>query len=115
MLITKTPLRISFVGGGSDLSSFYSHSVGSVISTSINKFVYLSVNKKFDKDIRISYSKTEICDHINKIQHPIVRESLKECNIHNSIEISSMQISSSGSGLGSSSIHSRPTKGLICF
>lgn len=104
MLITKTPLRISFVGGGSDLSSFYSHSIGSVISTSINKFVYLNVNKKFDNDIRISYSKTEICDHINKIQHPIVRESLKECNIHNSIEISSMaDIPSSGSGLGSSS------------
>ncbi len=104
MLITKTPLRISFVGGGSDLSSYYTFSPGSVISTSINKFVYLNVNKKFDQDIRISYSKTEICSDINEIQHPIVRECLKECNIHGSVEISSMaDIPSSGSGLGSSS------------
>ena len=104
MLTTKTPLRISFVGGGSDLPSFYEKSVGAVISTTINKYVYLTVNKKFDKNIRVSYSKTEICDDIHKIQHPIVRECLKKCSIDNSIEISSMaDIPSSGTGLGSSS------------
>lgn len=104
MLVTKTPLRISFVGGGSDMPSFYEKNEGAVISTSISKYIYLTVNKKFGGDIRVSYSKTEITDNIEKIEHPIVRESLKSCQITNSIEISSLaDIPSKGSGLGSSS------------
>lgn len=104
MLVTKTPLRISFVGGGSDMESFYKQSEGAVISASINKYVYLTINKKFGGDIRVSYSKTEITNNINSIRHPIVRESLKKCGIDKSIEISSMaDVPSKGSGLGSSS------------
>ena len=59
MIISKTPLRMSFVGGGSDLPVFYREFGGAVVSTAINKFVYVTVNQKFDEKIRISYSKTE--------------------------------------------------------
>ena len=66
MLVTKTPLRISFVGGGSDMPSFYEKAHGAVISASINKFIYITVNKKFGDNIRISYSKTETIDCVNQ-------------------------------------------------
>ena len=59
MIISKTPFRMSFVGGGSDLASFYEKSEGAVVSVAIDKFMYIWVNKKFDQDIRISYSQTE--------------------------------------------------------
>ena len=86
------------------MPSFYEKSEGAVISASISKYIYLTVNKKFGGDIRVSYSKTEITDDLEKIEHPIVRESLKSCKITNSIEISSLaDIPSKGSGLGSSS------------
>lgn len=105
MIISKTPLRISFVGGGSDLPSYFQHSEegGAVVSTAINKYVYIMVNKKFDDTFRISYSKTENVKRILQIKHPIVREVLKKLNI-NGVEITSIaDIPSSGTGLGSSS------------
>ena len=104
MLVTRTPLRISFVGGGSDMESFYKHSLGSVISCSINKYIYLSINKKFGGGIRVSYSKTEIKKNIDQIEHPIVKACLNKCKVKNSIEIASLaDVPSMGSGLGSSS------------
>ena len=64
MFISKTPLRITFVGGGTDIRDYYSkHDKGAVLSASINKFIYIVVNKKFDNKIRVSYSKTEIVDY----------------------------------------------------
>lgn len=103
MIISKTPLRISFVGGGSDLPSFYKLSEGAVISTTISKHIYITVNKKFDNYIRVSYSRTENVKNVSQIEHPIVREALKKLNI-NGIEITSVaDIPSEGSGLGSSS------------
>lgn len=105
MIISKIPLRISFVGGGSDLRSFYEHSKegGAVVSASINKYIYIAVNKKFDNRIRVSYSKTEEAEEISQVEHPIVREVLKKLNI-NGIEITSIaDIPSKGTGLGSSS------------
>ncbi|HKQ36972.1 MAG TPA: GHMP kinase [Verrucomicrobiae bacterium] len=104
MIISKTPLRMSFVGGGSDLPVFYRRFGGAVVSTAIDKFVYVSVNKKFDDRIRVSYSKTEEVGSVQKIKHPLVREALKLLNIPGGIEITSIaDIPARGSGLGSSS------------
>src|SRR5436190_11185655 len=104
MIISRTPLRMSFVGGGSDLPSFYRKFGGAVVSTAINKFVYITLNEKFDHRIRVSYSKTEEADSIEQIQHPLVRESMKLLSVQGGIEITSIaDIPSKGSGLGSSS------------
>ena len=105
MFISKTPLRITFVGGGSDIKEYYSHyGRGSVLSAAINKYIYVVVNKKFDSNIRVSYSKTEIVDSVEKIEHPSVREALKMLGIEGGIEILSISdIPSGGTGLGSSS------------
>ena len=104
MIISKTPLRMSFVGGGSDLPVFSRRFGGAVVSTAIDKFVYVSVNKKFDDRIRVSYSKTEEVASVAKIKHPLVREALKMLNIPGGIEITSIaDIPARGSGLGSSS------------
>ena len=104
MIISKTPLRMSFVGGGSDLPVFYRKYGGAVVSTAINKFVYVTVNKKFDDRIRVGYSKTEEAQTVDKIKHPLVRESMKMLGINGGIEITSIaDIPAKGSGLGSSS------------
>jgi D-glycero-alpha-D-manno-heptose-7-phosphate kinase len=104
MIISKTPLRMSFVGGGSDLPVFYRKYGGAVVSTAINRFVYVTVNKKFDDRIRVSYSKTEEARTVDKIKHPLVRESMKMLGINGGIEITSIaDIPAKGSGLGSSS------------
>jgi D-glycero-alpha-D-manno-heptose-7-phosphate kinase len=95
---------MSFVGGGSDLPVFYRKCGGAVVSTAINKFVYVTVNKKFDDQIRVSYSKTEEARSVEKIKHPLVREAMKLLGVAGGIEITSIaDIPSKGSGLGSSS------------
>ena len=81
MIVSKTPLRMSFVGGGSDIPTFYKVSEGAVVSTAINKYMYITVGKKFSGDIRISYSKTEQVNNVHKIKHPLVKESLSALNI----------------------------------
>lgn len=103
--MSRTPLRITFVGGGSDLPSFYrQNGPGAVVSATINRYIYVIVNKKFDDKIRVSYSKTEIVDNLDKIEHPTVREALRLLGILGGIEIVSISdIPSSGTGLGSSS------------
>ena len=73
MIISKTPLRISFVGGGTDISNYYKSKGGCVISTAIDKYIYITINKRFDDTIRASYSKTETVDDVNKINHDIVK------------------------------------------
>ena len=104
MIISRTPLRISFVGGGSDLKEHYRNGFGAVTSTAIDKYTYIIVNKKFDDKIRVSYSKTEIVDNIDGIQHDLVREALRLTKINGGIEITSIaDIPSRGTGLGSSS------------
>lgn len=104
MLTTRTPLRISLVGGGTDMPSFYKKHTGAVISFTINKYVYVSINKKFDGKLRVSYSKTENVDSVDDLQHELVRESLKLFNIKSGLEITSISdIPGSGTGLGSSS------------
>lgn len=111
MITTKTPLRISLCGGGTDLKSFYSKHTGAVVSFSINRYVYVSVNKKFDGRLRVSYSKTENVDSVDDLQHELVRESLRLFNIKSGLEITSISdIPGGGTGLGSSSAF---TVGLI--
>src|SRR5439155_3436503 len=104
MIISRTPLRMSFVGGGSDLPVFYRKYGGAVVSTAINQFVYITVNKKFDQKIRLSYSKTEEARSVDKIKHPLVREAMKLLGVEGGVEITSVaDIPARGSGLGSSS------------
>ena len=104
MIITRTPLRMSFVGGGSDLPAYYEKFGGAVISTAIDKYVFVTVNKKFDDALRISYSKTELVKSVSEIEHTIVRAALTHVGITGGLEITSIaDIPSSGSGLGSSS------------
>jgi D-glycero-alpha-D-manno-heptose-7-phosphate kinase len=105
MVMTRAPLRITFVGGGTDIPSYYEkRDYGSVVSAAINKYIYVTVNKKFDDQIRVSYSMTEIVDRVEEIKHPTVREALKCLGIRNGIEIVSISdIPSRGTGLGSSS------------
>jgi D-glycero-alpha-D-manno-heptose-7-phosphate kinase len=104
MIISRTPLRMSFVGGGSDLPVFYRKYGGAVVSTAIDRYVYVTVNKKFDDHIRVSYSRTEDARSVEKIKHPLVREGLKLAGISGGVEITSIaDIPSKGSGLGSSS------------
>lgn len=104
MLITRTPLRISFVGGGTDMPAFYTRHKGAVVSFAINKYIYVSVNKKFDGKFRISYSQTENVDTIGEVKHDLIRESLLAHNIKTGLEITTVSdIPGSGTGLGSSS------------
>jgi D-glycero-alpha-D-manno-heptose-7-phosphate kinase len=104
MIITKTPFRISFVGGGSDLESFYSKYIGAVLSTTIDKYMYISSHNFFDTDkIRLKYSRTETADSVDKIEHPIVRAVLEKFSIRGAVEISSNADVPAGTGMGSSS------------
>src|ERR1041385_8410412 len=104
MIISKTPLRMSFVGGGSDLPVFYRKYGGAVVSTAINKFVYVTVNQKFDDRIRLSYSKPEDANSAEKIKPPLVREALQMLGLRGGVEITSIaDIPAKGTGLGSSS------------
>lgn len=111
MIISRTPLRISFVGGGSDLPAFYKYEPGAVISTAINHYIYITVNKKFDRKIRASYSVTEIVDSVDELKHELIREALSLVGLDGGIEITSISdIPSQGTGLGSSSTY---TVGLL--
>lgn len=104
MIISKTPMRLSFAGGGSDLPAYYREMGGAVVSTAIDKYVFLCVNRAFDDTIRISYSKTEEVKKVADIEHRLVRAMLDKLGIENGIEIASIaDIPSRGSGLGSSS------------
>jgi D-glycero-alpha-D-manno-heptose-7-phosphate kinase len=95
---------MSFAGGGSDLPAFYLKHGGAVVSTSIDKFIYVAVNRKFDSSIRLSYSKTEEVASVDEIEHQLVREALRMMRISGGIEITSVaDIPSRGTGLGSSS------------
>jgi D-glycero-alpha-D-manno-heptose-7-phosphate kinase len=104
MIISRTPLRMSLVGGGSDLPVFYRRFGGAVVSAAIDKFVYVTVNRKFDHRIRVSYSRTEDAASVGRIRHPLVREAMRMLKIDGGVEITSIaDIPSKGSGLGSSS------------
>lgn len=104
MIITQTPLRISLLGGGTDFPAFFRQEEGWVLTTAIDKYIFVTIKKRFDRKIRVGYSQTELVDHIDELQHELVRECLRKTGITQGVEISTMaDIPSEGSGLGSSS------------
>ncbi len=103
MIVTRTPVRIPLGGGGTDLPSYYTQYGGFLISAAIDRYIYITLNKRFEKSIRVSYSQTEIVDSVEEIKHPIVREALKLLKIDSGIEITSIADIPSNTGLGSSS------------
>lgn len=104
MIITRTPFRVSFAGGGSDLKDFYSRNgYGAVVSAAINRYMYIVIHPYFHDKIRLKYSKTEDVENIDEIEHPIFRECLKIMGIEKGVEITSFADIPSGTGLGSSS------------
>lgn len=102
MLIVKVPLRVSFIGGGTDLQNFYKKYDGQVISTTINKYIYLSLKKSNDEFSYLKYSKFEKVKSFKDIKHPIIRTVFKNYNLNN-VDLSCSSDISSGTGLASSS------------
>jgi D-glycero-alpha-D-manno-heptose-7-phosphate kinase len=104
MIITQTPLRISLAGGGTDVENFYSVEGGCVISSAIDKYVFVIVKERFDDMIYINYSKKEIVERVEDVQHDLVREVLKKTGVTKGVEITTLaDVPSEGTGLGSSS------------
>ena len=103
MIITRTPLRISFVGGGSDLPAFYAEEDGLVVSAAIDKYITVIVSKKFDPAIRVAYSQTENVATVDDLEHPLVRAALKRYGPASHVEIHTIGDIPAGTGLGSSS------------
>ena len=106
MIISRTPYRISFCGGGTDIKEFYRESIGKVISTSINKYLYVVAKRQMglvEFKYRLNYSTVEFCKSIDEIRHPIVKEAFKIFNINYPIEITTFADIPASTGLGSSS------------
>ena len=104
MIIVQTPLRISFFGGGTDFPSFFMEEGGCVLTSAIDKYIFVVIKERFDNKLRIGYTQTEMVDEVNQIHHELIRESLRLTEIEHGVEITTMgDIPSEGSGLGSSS------------
>ncbi len=104
MIVVQTPLRVSFLGGGTDFRSFYRREEGCVLTTAIDKYIFVVIKQRFDQRIRVAYTRTELVDRLDELQHELVRESLRLAGIEHQIELATMgDIPSEGSGLGSSS------------
>lgn len=104
LIITQTPLRISFLGGGTDFRDFYRREGGCVLATAINKYVFAIIKERFDDRVRVGYTKTELVDNVSHLEHELIREALRKAAVSNGLEIATMaDVPSEGSGLGSSS------------
>jgi D-glycero-alpha-D-manno-heptose-7-phosphate kinase len=108
MIVARTPFRISFAGGGSDIPSYYRQaasleSAGAVVSTTIDKYIYIVIHPYFHNKLRIRYAKTEDVDRVEEIQHPLVRECLQMLRVDKGMEIASFADVPAGTGMGSSS------------
>ena len=103
MIISRAPVRISLGGGGTDLKSYYSREGGFLVAAGIDKYIFIVANKRFYDSIRVSYSKTEIVDNLDQMEHRIFRESLKLHKINRGIELVSVADVPANCGLGSSS------------
>jgi D-glycero-alpha-D-manno-heptose-7-phosphate kinase len=103
MIITRSPLRISLGGGGTDLASYYREHTGFLIAAAIDKYVYINLHQTFEQELIIKYSRMERVKNVNEVQHPIVREALRLMGIDMPcLEITSMADIPAGTGLGSS-------------
>jgi len=106
MIISRTPVRVSFCGGGTDLPAYYegSENGGLVTSLALAKHIHVTVNKRFDNSVRVGYSQTEIVDDFEDLEHELVREAMRLTGVTDSVEITTIaDIPSRGTGLGSSS------------
>jgi len=104
MLIVQTPLRISFLGGGTDFEDFYSDHGGAVLSAAIDKYVFVIVMERFDDLIYVNYSKKEIVGSVDRLEHDLVREAMRIAGVTRGVEVTTLaDVPSEGTGLGSSS------------
>lgn len=104
MIIVQTPLRVSLFGGGTDFPAYYLEEGGAVLSTAIDKYIFVTIKKRFDRKLRIGYTRTEMVDSLDDIQHELIREAFRLTGIQEGVELTTMgDIPSEGSGLGSSS------------
>lgn len=104
MIIVQAPLRVSLFGGGTDFPTYFNEKGGCVLSAAIDKYIFVTIKKRFDQKLRIGYTKTELVDCLDDIQHELIREALRKTKITQGVEISTMgDIPTHGSGLGSSS------------
>ena len=103
MVISQTPYRVSFAGGGTDLPAFFKHEYGAVLSTTIDRHMYVTIHRRFEPSIRISYTKTETSTTIDEIQHDLVREAMRLTQIDEPLEITTIGDVPAGTGMGSSS------------
>ncbi len=103
MIIVQSPLRISFFGGGTDFPDYYLQEEGCVLSTAIDKYIFVVIKQRYDDKLRIGYTRTEMVDRVDEIQHELIREALKITGIEKGVEITTMGDIPAGSGLGSSS------------
>jgi D-glycero-alpha-D-manno-heptose-7-phosphate kinase len=103
VIISRTPFRVSLAGGGSDIPDYYRRKTGNVVSMAINRYMYVTVNRRFDDSIRVSYTKTEIVDRVDDLQHDLIREALRMTGISKGIELTTIADLPAGIGLGSSS------------
>ena len=104
MIITQAPLRISFIGGGTDFEDFFSINGGAVLNTAIDKYVYVIVKERFDDMICANYSQKETVEKVDDLHHDIIREAMKMTGVEKGIDITTLSdVPSEGTGLGSSS------------
>src|SRR6516225_2862945 len=103
MIISQTPYRVSFAGGGTDLPAFYRQEYGAVLSTTIDQHIYVTIHRRFEPTIRVSYSRTEIASSLDEVQHELVREAMRLVEIDEPLEITTIGDVPSGTGMGSSS------------
>jgi D-glycero-alpha-D-manno-heptose-7-phosphate kinase len=104
MIISRTPLRVSFVGGGTDLPEFYEEHGGAVVSTTVDKWIHVIVARRFEGNVRVSYSQTEIVPNATAVEHELVREAMKLVGVPRGVDIVTLaDVPSRGTGLGSSS------------
>jgi D-glycero-alpha-D-manno-heptose-7-phosphate kinase len=103
MIITQTPYRVSFAGGGTDLPAFYEHDYGAVLSMAVDHHMYVTVSPRFEKTIRVAYTKVDVADTIDGVDHTIAREVLRMTDLPEHIEITTVGDVPAGTGMGSSS------------
>ena len=103
MIISQTPYRVSFAGGGTDLPAFYRKEFGAVLSTTIDQHIYVTIHRRFEPTIRVSYSRTETASTLEEVQHELVREAMRRVEIDEPLEITTIGDVPAGTGMGSSS------------
>ncbi|MFO7691885.1 MAG: hypothetical protein R6V57_02250 [Vicinamibacterales bacterium] len=103
MIISRTPFRVSLAGGGSDFAEYYRQRPGNVVTAAINRYMYVTVNRRFDNTVRVSYTRTEIVERADDLQHDLIREAMKVTGLTRGLEITTIADLPAGIGLGSSS------------